>query len=42
MIKDVGSALDFALNKGFQIHPDALRILEQVDVRELEKIIRYK
>ncbi len=40
MIKDVSSALDFALNKGFQIHPNALRILEQVDVKELEKIIK--
>ncbi|HSA97899.1 MAG TPA: DNA-directed DNA polymerase II small subunit [Candidatus Nitrosotenuis sp.] len=40
MIRDVGSALDFALNKGFQIHPNALRILEQVDVKELEKIIK--
>lgn len=40
MIKDVSSALDFALNKGFQIHPNALRILEQVDVQELEKIIK--
>ncbi|QLH08082.1 DNA-directed DNA polymerase II small subunit [Candidatus Nitrosotenuis sp. DW1] len=40
MIRDVSSALDFALNKGFQIHPNALRILEQIDVKELEKIIK--
>ncbi len=40
MIKDVGSALDFMLNHGFQIHPDALKILEQVDVKELERIIK--
>ncbi|MDC8437430.1 MAG: DNA-directed DNA polymerase II small subunit [Candidatus Nitrosotenuis sp.] len=40
MIKDVGAALDFALNKGFQVHPDALRILEQIEVKELERIIK--
>lgn len=40
MIKDVGAALDFMLNHGFQIHPDALKILEQVDVRELERVIK--
>ncbi|MGI0004569.1 MAG: DNA-directed DNA polymerase II small subunit, partial [Candidatus Nitrosotenuis sp.] len=40
MIRDVGSALDFVLNHGFQIHPDALKILEQVDVKELEQIIK--
>ena len=28
------------LNKGFQIHPDAFKILENVDVRKLEKIIK--
>ena len=38
--KEVTSALNFALNKGFQIHPDALEILERVDVKELEKVIR--
>lgn len=40
MIKDVSAALDFALNRGFQIHPDALKILEQIDVKELEGIIK--
>jgi DNA polymerase II small subunit len=40
MIRDVGAALDFVLNHGFQIHPDALKILEQVDVKELEQIIK--
>jgi DNA polymerase II small subunit len=40
MIKDVSAALDFVLNRGFQIHPDALKILEQIDARELERIIR--
>lgn len=41
MIKDVGAALDFAINKGFQVHPDALKILEQIDVAELERIIKH-
>ncbi|MEW6044379.1 MAG: DNA-directed DNA polymerase II small subunit [Thermoproteota archaeon] len=40
MIRDLSAALDFALNRGFQIHPDALKILEQVDVKELERIIK--
>lgn len=40
MINNVGAALNFVINKGFQIHPDALKILEQVDVKELEKIIK--
>jgi DNA polymerase II small subunit len=40
MIKDLNTALDFALNRGFQIHPDALKILEQVDSKELERIIK--
>lgn len=40
MIRDLGAALDFALNRGFQIHPDALKLLEQVDVEELERIIK--
>jgi DNA polymerase II small subunit len=38
--KDVSYALDYALNKGFQIHPDALEILEKVDVKELKRIIK--
>jgi DNA polymerase II small subunit len=40
MIKDVSAALDFVINRGFQIHPDALKILEQIDVKELERIIK--
>jgi len=40
MISDVGAALNFVINKGFQIHPDALKILEQIDVKELERIIK--
>lgn len=40
MNKELSFALNYALNKGFQIHPDAFRILENVDVKKLEKIIR--
>lgn len=40
MRKDVTLALNYALNKGFQIHPDALKILENIDVKQLEKIIK--
>jgi len=40
MKKDLTFALNYALNKGFQIHPDAFKILENVDVRKLEKIIK--
>lgn len=40
MIKNVGAALDFVITRGFQIHPDALKILEQIDVKELERIIK--
>ena len=32
--------MNYALNKGFQIHPDAFKILENVDVGKLEKIIK--
>ena len=40
MEKDVVFAINYALNKGFQIHPDALKILERVDVKELERVIK--
>ena len=40
MKKEVTFALNYALNKGFQIHPDAFKILENVDVVKLEKIIK--
>lgn len=39
-MKDVSSALKYALNKGFQIHPDAYKILESLDIERLEKVIR--
>ena len=38
--KELTFVLNYALNKGFQIHPDAFRILENVDVKKLEKIIK--
>ena len=40
MKKEITLALNYALNKGFQIHPDAFKILENLDVRKLEKIIK--
>ena len=40
MKRELAFALNYALNKGFQIHPDAFKILENVDVRKLEKIIK--
>jgi DNA polymerase II small subunit len=40
MEKDVVFAINYALNKGFQIHPDALKIIERVDVNELERVIK--
>lgn len=40
MEKEVVFAVNYALNKGFQIHPNALKILEQVDIKELEHIIK--
>jgi len=38
--KELTFALNYALNKGFQIHPDAFAFLENVDVKKLEKIIK--
>ena len=38
--KELTFALDYALNKGFQIHPNAFKILENVDSKKLEKIIK--
>ncbi|MEJ2261073.1 MAG: DNA-directed DNA polymerase II small subunit [Nitrosopumilaceae archaeon] len=38
--KELTLALNYALNKGFQIHPDAFEFLENVDVKKLEKIIK--
>ena len=38
--KELTYALNYALNKGFQIHPNAFEFLENVDVKKLEKIIK--
>ena len=38
--EEVSSAITYALNKGFQIHPDAFKILERIDVKELQSIIK--
>jgi len=38
--EEVSSAITYALNKGFQIHPDAFKILEEIDVKELQNIIK--
>ncbi len=40
MEKEVVFAINYAINKGFQIHPDALKILERVDINDLEQIIK--
>ena len=40
MNEDAASALNYALSRGFQIHPDAFKILEQIDSKELERIIK--
>ncbi|KAF6245948.1 DNA-directed DNA polymerase II small subunit [Nitrosopumilus sp. b2] len=40
MKKELSFALNYALNKGFQIHPDAFKILENVDVKKLERVIK--
>ena len=39
--KELTLALNYALNKGFQIHPDAFEFLENVNVQKLEKIIIF-
>jgi len=40
MNENASSALKYALSKGFQIHPDAFKILEKIDSKELEMIIK--
>ena len=40
MKKELSFVLNYALNKGFQIHPDAFKILENIDVKKLEKVIK--
>ena len=40
MDKEISSAVSYALNKGFQIHPDALEILHKINVSDLSQIIK--
>jgi len=40
MDEEISSAVSYALNKGFQIHPDALEILHKINVSELSQIIK--
>lgn len=40
MKKDVQQALDYAIKKGFQIHPEVVGLLDEVEARNLDKIIR--
>jgi DNA polymerase II small subunit len=40
MNENASSALKYALSKGFQIHPDAFKVLEKIDSKELEVIIK--
>ncbi len=40
MKEEVSSAITYALSKGFQIHPEAFKILEKIDVNELQSIIK--
>ena len=40
MKKDVRQALDYAMKKGFQIHPGVVRLLQEVETQDMDKIIR--
>ena len=40
MKKDLAFALNYALDRGFQIHPDAFEFLEKIDAGKLERVIR--
>ena len=40
MKKELSYALDYALKKGFQIHPNALELLERVEIKDLELTIK--
>lgn len=40
MKKDVSDALTYALSRGFQIHPNAFRLLREIDVDDIHKIIK--
>ena len=40
MNNEVKSAVNYALNQGFQVHPDALKLLENLDSKQLGEIIK--
>lgn len=40
MDSEISSTLKYAVNKGFQIHPNALNILENINSKDLMKIIK--
>jgi len=40
MDEEISSAVSYALNKGFQIHPNALEILHKINVSDLSQIIK--
>jgi DNA polymerase II small subunit len=40
MKKDVSFALNYALKRGFQIHPNALDVLERVEIKDLERVVK--
>ena len=40
MKKELSFVLNYALNKGFQIHPNAFKILDEITDVFLEKIIK--
>jgi DNA polymerase II small subunit len=40
MKRELTVVLNYALSKGFQIHPNAFKFLENIDVKLLEKIIK--
>lgn len=40
VVNDVSAVLKYALNRGFQIHPDALGVLESVSVEDLQRVIK--
>ena len=39
--KEVAVALKYALNLGFQIHPAALQVLEELETDDLNTVIKY-
>lgn len=40
MKRDIIQALDYAIKNGFQVHPDVMKLLQEVEVQELNKVIK--